>query len=50
MAYLFPQSVNIHYFAAAPLVLTPFVRNQSEPARDQARQAASLEDGFDIPL
>ena len=28
-AYLFPHSVEIHYFfAAAPLVLTPFVRNQ----------------------
>ena len=29
-AYLLPQSVKIRYtFAAAPLVLTPFVRNQA---------------------
>ena len=27
-AYLFPQSVKFITFAAAPLVLTPFVRNQ----------------------
>ena len=29
-AYLFPQSVKIITFAAAPLALTPFVRNQRE--------------------
>ena len=28
-AYLFPQSVKMHYFAATSLVLTPFVRNQT---------------------
>ena len=27
-AYLFPQSVKLITFAAAPLVVTPFVRNQ----------------------
>ena len=30
-AYLFPQSVKLITFAAAPLVLTPFVRNRSQP-------------------
>ena len=29
-AYLFPQSVKIVTFAFAPLVLTPFVRNQQD--------------------
>ena len=30
-AHIFPQSVKRNYFAAAPLVLTPFVRNQVRP-------------------
>ena len=30
--YLFPQSVKINYFCSAPLVLTPFVRNQTSGA------------------
>ena len=30
-AYLFPQSVKIRYFAAAPSVSAPFVRNQELP-------------------
>ena len=39
-AYLFPQSVKFITFAAAPLVLTPFVRNQVKAAvvtRDRTR-------------
>ena len=36
-AYLFPQSDKIYYFcAAAPLVLTPFVRNQDSSHGSQA--------------
>ena len=33
-AYLYPQSVEIHDFAAAPLVLTPFVRNEDSSRDD----------------
>ena len=35
-AYFFPQSVKNHYFAAAPLALTPFVRRNQ---RIRTRQA-----------
>ena len=51
---LFPQSIKIITFAAAPLVLSPFVRNQDARGRQGkqpgpgARRRASCP-GFDAP-
>ena len=36
-AYLFPHSVECYYFAAAPLVSTPFVSNQQEFSAPRGR-------------
>ena len=38
-AYLFPQPVKVITFAAAPLVLTPFLRNQDKAASELQAKA-----------
>ena len=40
-AYLFPQSVKFITSAAAPLVLTPFVRNQGDLERTKGAHTAA---------
>ena len=40
-AYIFPQPVKIITFAAAPLVLTPFVPNQSAKSANEARMGGA---------
>ena len=39
-AYIFPQSDKINYFCSAPLVVTPFVRNQHVRLRLRAQVSA----------
>ena len=46
-AYLFPQSVKLVTFAAAPLVLTPFVRNRF---RDRSCATPALSLSLSLPL